>query len=166
MFRSIADFLEAWKLESEKTREILAVLTDESLATPVSPGGRTLGRIVWHIVGTLGEMGPRAGLSVNVPGLEGPEPLHASTMAPLYQAAAAAVAESVGSQWNDAMLAGEIEMYGQKWTRGGTLVALIAHQTHHRGQMTVLMRQAGLKVPGVYGPAKEEWAAIGMEALP
>ncbi len=30
--------------------------------------------------------------------------------------------------------------------------------------MTVLMRQAGLKVPGTYGPAKEEWGAIGMEA--
>jgi len=25
------------------------------------------------------------------------------------------------------------------------------------------MRQAGLKVPGTYGPAKEEWGAFGME---
>ena len=30
----------------------------------------------------------------------------------------------------------------------------------------VLMRQAGLKVPGVYGPAREEWAAMGMPAEP
>ena len=37
------------------------------------------------------------------------------------------------------------------------LMTLINHQNHHRGQMTVLMRQAGLTVPGVYGPAKEEW---------
>ena len=44
------------------------------------------------------------------------------------------------------------------------LMTLINHQNHHRGQMTVLMRQAGLTVPGVYGPAKEEWAAAGMEA--
>ena len=27
----------------------------------------------------------------------------------------------------------------------------------------VLMRQAGLKVPGVYGPAREEWTAYGMQ---
>jgi len=27
----------------------------------------------------------------------------------------------------------------------------------------VLMRQAGLRVPGVYGPAKEEWESYGME---
>ncbi|MCK4657684.1 MAG: hypothetical protein KAT85_11650, partial [candidate division Zixibacteria bacterium] len=34
---------------------------------------------------------------------------------------------------------------------------------HHRGQMTVLMRQAGLKVPGVYGPSMEEWEHFGMK---
>lgn len=27
----------------------------------------------------------------------------------------------------------------------------------------VLMRQAGLKVPGTYGPAKEEWQQYGMK---
>jgi len=55
-------------------------------------------------------------------------------------------------------------MYGEKWTRGQSLLALMAHEIHHRAQMTVLMRQAGLKVPGVYGPAREEWAAYGMPA--
>jgi uncharacterized damage-inducible protein DinB len=44
------------------------------------------------------------------------------------------------------------------------LRVLIQHEVHHRGQMTVLMRQAGLEVPGVYGPAREEWAACGMPA--
>jgi hypothetical protein len=28
--------------------------------------------------------------------------------------------------------------------------------------MTVLIRQAGLKAPGVFGPAREEWAGMGM----
>jgi uncharacterized damage-inducible protein DinB len=42
---------------------------------------------------------------------------------------------------------------------------LITHQIHHRAQMTVLMRLAGLKVPGVCGPAKEEWKAMGMPAM-
>jgi hypothetical protein len=30
--------------------------------------------------------------------------------------------------------------------------------------MTALMRQAGLVVTGVCGPAREEWAAFGMPA--
>jgi uncharacterized damage-inducible protein DinB len=32
-----------------------------------------------------------------------------------------------------------------------------------RGQLTVLMRQADLKVPGVYGPSKEEWEAMNAQ---
>jgi uncharacterized damage-inducible protein DinB len=57
-------------------------------------------------------------------------------------------------------------MYGQRWKRGFTLTALVEHQIHHRGQMTVLMRQAGLRVPGIYGPAREDWASMGMKAEP
>gem|GEM_PF-5815448 len=59
----------------------------------------------------------------------------------------------------------EDNMYGEVWKKGQTLIYLLLHQTHHRGQMTVLMRQAGLKVSGIYGPAKEEWEAMGMPAL-
>jgi uncharacterized damage-inducible protein DinB len=32
--------------------------------------------------------------------------------------------------------------------------------------MTVLMRQADLRVPGIYGPSREEWAAGGAEPQP
>ena len=41
-------------------------------------------------------------------------------------------------------------------TRGMAVLVMLHHEIHHRGQMTVLMRQAGLPVPGVYGPAKDE----------
>jgi uncharacterized damage-inducible protein DinB len=57
-------------------------------------------------------------------------------------------------------------MYGETWKRGLTLFYLLMHQAHHRGQMTVLMRQAGLPVIGIYGPAKEEWAAQGLPEMP
>lgn len=51
-------------------------------------------------------------------------------------------------------------MYGEIWARGLTLFYLITHQAHHRGQMTVLMRQAGLPVPGIYGPCSVFSVAI------
>jgi uncharacterized damage-inducible protein DinB len=53
-------------------------------------------------------------------------------------------------------------MYGERWPRGATLLALVVHQTHHRGAMTVLMRQAGLAVPSIYGPNREQSEAIGL----
>ncbi|NHN35043.1 hypothetical protein G9U52_35530 [Paenibacillus sp. S3N08] len=55
-------------------------------------------------------------------------------------------------------------MFGEPWKNGFTLNAFVKHEIHHRGQLTILMRQAGLPLPGVYGPAKEEWATMGMEA--
>jgi uncharacterized damage-inducible protein DinB len=69
----------------------------------------------------------------------------------------------VKGTWTDATLLEDDEMYGERWKRGFTLLALVKHEIHHRAQMTVLMRQAGLKVPGIYGPALEEWGAFGQE---
>jgi len=83
-----------------------------------------------------------------------------------YEKSAAMVVPAVRAKWSDAQLGEMIPMYGEQWPRGTMLNALIAHQTHHRGQMTVLMRQAGVPVPGMYGPSKEEWAAMGMPAQP
>jgi uncharacterized damage-inducible protein DinB len=45
-----------------------------------------------------------------------------------------------------------------------TLGVIVSHQIHHRAQLTIVMRLNGLKVPGVYGPSKEEWTSYGMPA--
>jgi uncharacterized damage-inducible protein DinB len=74
--------------------------------------------------------------------------------------------KEVKRHWSDDSLETMHEMYGDHWSRGTILNILLSHQTHHRAQMTVLMRQAGLVVPGIYGPAREEWLAMNMPALP
>jgi len=164
MFTTVAGFLESWKFESSGTSKLLAVLTDESLAQAVTPVGRTLGRLAWHITTTIPEMMERTGLHLNGPAPDAPVPASARAIESAYKEAARSVAEVVAASWSDATLTLEDEMYGMKWTRGVTLGVLISHQTHHRGQMTVLMRQAGLVVPGIYGPAREEWAQMGISA--
>ena len=72
------------------------------------------------------------------------------------------VAKAISSNWSDETLLQTDEMYGQTWTRSMTLTALICHLIHHRGQMTVLLRVGGAKVPGLYGPFKEDWAQFDM----
>jgi uncharacterized damage-inducible protein DinB len=161
MFRRVADFQKAWDRETESTRKVLVALTDASLGQPVTKADRTLGRLAWHLATTPGEMMERTGLTVAGPTHDSPAPAAAAAIVSAYEIAAKSVADGVAA-WTDAMLEVEDEMYGEKWPRGLTLQALLVHQAHHRGQMTVLMRQAGLKVPGVYGPAREEWAAYGM----
>jgi uncharacterized damage-inducible protein DinB len=128
----------------------------------VSPQDRTLGRLAWHVTTTVREMMERTGLRVAGPPHDAPVPGTAGEIASAYEEAARSLADVVERTWDDAALKLEDEMYGDKWKRGFTLAALIHHQIHHRGQMTVLMRQAGLAVPGVYGPAREEWSKMGM----
>jgi len=163
VLRSMEDFQNAWARESEITAKVLRALTDASLQQMVVPAGRSLGRLAWHTALAVPEMGRHAGLEVDGPPDDAPIP-DAATILRTYEQSAASLGQAVARDWTDAMLAEKIPMYGEEWTRGETLLALIAHQTHHRGQMTVLMRQAGLAVPGVYGPSKEEWAAYGMPA--
>lgn len=162
MFRVIQDFLGSWAYETEATVKVFENLTDESLGQKVTEEGRSLGRLAWHIVQTLPEMCGRTGLEVVGPGEEDPIPASAREIRDQFKEAADSLADQVGIRWTDADLEVEDDMYGQRWRRGQTLGALVNHQIHHRGQMTVLMRQAGLKVPGVYGPAKEEWTTYGM----
>ena len=153
MFRVIQDFLGSWAYETEATVKVFRKLNDESLNQPVTPEGRTLGRIAWHIVQTLPEMCGRTGLEVVGPNQDEPIPTSAKEIADRFKEAADSLAQQIQERWTDADLEVEDEMYGETWKRGRTLSALVNHKTHHRGQMTVLMRQAGLRVPGVYGPS-------------
>lgn len=166
LVRSIDDFAGVHAYECEATHKVLAQLSDKSLAQKVSPDGRTLGFLAWHIVTTIPEMLSHAGLKPTGPAQDAPAPASARAILAAYDEASKSVVPAVRAAWKDATLGEIIPMYGQEWTRSQVLGALLFHEAHHRGQMTVLMRQAGLKVPGVYGPAKEEWAAMGMPALP
>jgi uncharacterized damage-inducible protein DinB len=164
MFKTIADFEQAWRAQSTGTAKLLHALTDRSLAQQVAPESRTLGRLAWHVVGSIAEMANRTGLNVPAPAEHAAVPATAAEMLAIYEASARSLDEQVEKTWTDATLLVEDDMYGQRWKRGYTLYVLIQHETHHRGQMTVLMRQAGLPVAGVCGPSREEWATFGMPA--
>jgi len=163
MIHTIAEFERIWVPELEATQKVLKHLTNASLSHAAGPEDRTLGRLAWHIILTLGEMMGRTGLKVTAPEEDAPVPATAREILQAYNAAAISLLEHVKSTWKDETLKVEDDMYGQRWSRAMTLQALIFHQIHHRAQMTVLMREAGLDVPGVYGPARQEWAAFGMQ---
>lgn len=162
MYRSIADFTQDWNYERGMTSKVLGNLTDASLGQAVRPGGRTLGRLAWHLVITLVEMPGQAGIKVDGPGQQDPIPATAAEIAARYAETAESFTAAVAAQWTDAELNDDVAMYGQTWKKGVVLHAVMNHEVHHRGQMTVLMRQAGLAVPGIYGPAEEEWAMYGL----
>jgi len=164
MIRHIDDFVAALKYESTVTERVLHALTDESLGF-TAPSVRSIGRLAWHIVETMTEMPAHAGLPVGEMPEQPSGPGAAAAFADAYRRSADRVAEVVRANWTDEMLTETVPMYGEEWPRGVVLDVLTKHEAHHRGQLTVLMRQAGLVVPGCYGPAREEWAAMGVPAM-
>ncbi|MEC0211692.1 DinB family protein [Paenibacillus ehimensis] len=165
MFVKTADFIAEWQQEAAATQRVMDTLTDEALNQAVTPDHRTLGQLAWHLTTTVHEMLSRTGLELASAGDDQHAPASAAAIAEAYRNASQAAWNAVQTQWTDAKLAETTEMYGDTWPNGLTLRILIQHQIHHRGQMTVLMRQAGLRVPDIYGPTREDWLERGMQPL-
>jgi len=165
MYRKIDDFIQAWDYESKATSNLLGTLTDASLSKSASPDDRTIARTAWHIVKAISELAEQAGVKLSGPAQDAPAPKTAKEIRAAYDALAKALPEAVKASWNDDTLLVVDEIFGgyYKWPKGVTLHSLITHQAHHRGQLITLMRFAGLKPVGVYGPTREEEKAIHAE---
>jgi uncharacterized damage-inducible protein DinB len=164
MIHTIDEFLSEWGHEASSTQKILDTLTDESLNLQINEDYRTLARLAWHVVTCLHEMMSRTGLNFVGSEHDSQIPATAKEIADSYRTSNQNLINAIKEQWNNESLKEIDDMYGEQWPKWLTLTILNKHQIHHRGQMTVLMRLAGLRVPGVYGPSREEWAEIGMVA--
>lgn len=163
MYRKLEDFINDWTYESESTTKVFNNLTDASLTKNSGENIRTPGRLAWHIVTSVGEMAHRTGLTFETVDENAAIPSTAKEIVDEYKRASDGMIKEISEKWKDEILLLEDDMYGEMWKKGKTLGVLVTHQIHHRGQLSVVMRLAGLKVPGVYGPAKEEWVNYGMQ---
>ncbi len=165
MYHTIKEFIDDWKNESESTIKVFSNLTNETLNHRITPKGRSLGRLAWHITATIGEMLNRTGLKFQELNDDNNFSPHAEDIIENYKSASKNIEDQLSKEWNDESLSEQVNMYGEMWTKEAVLVSLIKHQIHHRAQMTVIMRAAGLKVPGIYGPSYEEWSAMNMKPM-
>jgi uncharacterized damage-inducible protein DinB len=164
MYTSTQEFIDDWNSEAASTQKVLDALTDSSLGQKVSPEDRNLGAIAWHIVTSTPEMLMEFGIKVDAVQDSNTIPVSAREIAEIFRRVSSDTSDAVKQQWTDQSLTEMVNVFGMDMPKAVTLSLLIKHIIHHRGQMTVLMRQAGLKVPGVYGPAREEWSLMGMDA--
>jgi uncharacterized damage-inducible protein DinB len=160
MYSTITEFVDDWARESSISLKVERVLTDPSLQQKAEPEGRTLGQLAWHMVVMIGMTGSAVGLEVDAPPRGTEAPASAAGIADAYEKAARSMGEQAAAHLKDAQLPSEIPYFGRSLPTARVLESLIRHQIHHRAQMTVLQRQAGLVPPGVYGPSREESAAM------
>ncbi len=164
MYTSINEFIQEWNQEAASTQKLMDALTDSSLQQMVTPDDRSLGRIAWHVVTSTPGMLNEFGIKVDMVENDNTVPTSAKEIAEAFRKVSADTIDGVQKQWTDDTLKEMKNVFGMEMPKSVTLSLFLKHLIHHRGQMTVLMRQAGITVPGVYGPAREEWVHMGMEA--
>jgi uncharacterized damage-inducible protein DinB len=161
MYSNLQQAVQDLQAESAMTLKVLDVLTDASLDQPIVEGHRTLGQLTWHLATSFHTILGQAGLQFDAPTHKSEAPTTTKGIADRYRTASDAAIAAIQAQWTDATLQEQRLMFGRfDWSVSETITRFIRHQAHHRGQLTVLIRQAGLVVPGVYGPSKEEFEAM------
>ncbi|WP_087972101.1 DinB family protein [Oceanobacillus rekensis] len=155
MYRTVDDFLEDWSRSANGTNQVLESLTDDKLDQAIAEDHSTLGWLGWHIAMSTAFFADMVGLQVQVP-KDSTVPNKAADIVHAYKEISGSLVQEVKQNLTDEKMMEKVDKFGQPTPRGAILRDVIDHQTHHRGQMTVLLRQAGLDVPGVMGPTKEQ----------
>ncbi|MCS7183182.1 MAG: DinB family protein [Thermoanaerobaculum sp.] len=152
---SLQQLLDLFSGEAQITGRLFRHLTDAALGQRVTPKDRSLGEMAWHIVEAIPGILTQVGLQLPALPPQDQVARSAVSLVQAYETIAREAVEAMKGSWSDRSLEEEHEVYGFRWTKWQTVMALLFHQTHHRGAMTVLMRQAGLTLPEIYGPSRD-----------
>jgi uncharacterized damage-inducible protein DinB len=156
-------FLSAWDREAESTLKLLRALPPTQYDFRPDAGGRSLGELAWHLA--EGDAYMSYGIDVGQfamdakpPNIERPRTVEA--LAPGYERIhREAVARIRKLKPED--LERSIPFFGGPMPIRDILWGMvISHGIHHRGQLTLMCRLAGGQAPGLYGPNREEMAAM------
>jgi uncharacterized damage-inducible protein DinB len=156
-------FLSAWDREADNTLKLLRALPATQYDFRPDKGGRSLGELAWHLAEGDAYMsyGVETGqftMDARPPNIERPRTVEA--LAPGYERIhREAVARIRKLKPED--LERSIPFFtGSMSIRDILWSAIISHGIHHRGQLSLMCRLAGGQAPGLYGPNREEMAAM------
>jgi len=159
---AINALLQELEQEAGTTRRVFECVPEAQLGWRPHPKSLTLGQLALHVAtipGVIAEMATHSPFSA------APIPrLQPSSVAELFAALDQSVTEArkilseldeneLGSTWK--LIDGDQVIMAVP--RGALLRTLMLnHWYHHRGQLTVYLRQVGSVVPAIYGPSTDE----------
>ncbi|MEK9200325.1 DinB family protein [Ureibacillus sp. 179-F W5.1 NHS] len=158
MYRNINDFIQEWERNSSGTLAIFESITEEKKHFSIVEGHSSLEWLSWHLTTAPAYFMGQIGIALNVELNPKNTPDKLSEIMNTYRSVSENIIQIAKEQLSDEALLNEVNSHGQLTPIGAILRMMVDHQTHHRAQMQVLLRQAGLPVPGVMGPTKEQLA--------
>jgi uncharacterized damage-inducible protein DinB len=149
--------------ESHTTRRVLERVPDGQLTWKPHEKARTLGQLALHVAmvpGAVAELFASPS-PAQVPQFNDPTLDRASELIPALDESLAKAKRVLGgmddatamSMWR--LMNGEREIFAQP--RAALLRSIMLnHWYHHRGQLTVYLRELGVAIPSIYGPSADE----------
>jgi uncharacterized damage-inducible protein DinB len=159
--------IEFWDGEAAKTMTLMKALPQSQYDFRPDAGGRSLGELAWHLaegdayMSLMIELGELR-MDARPPNLERPRSIEALPAA-YERVHREAVARLRTLTPED--LDRQIPFFsGPTSIRDIVWASIIAHGAHHRGQLALMCRLAGGQTPGLYGPNREQSAAMRASA--
>jgi uncharacterized damage-inducible protein DinB len=157
-------FISLWNHEAKKTADLLRTLPSDQYDFRPDPQARSLGELAWHLAEV--DAYPTWGIEqggfqpgARPQGMERPRSIEA--LAPGYERIHAEAVERI-QRLSLADLDRRILSFtgNEMPIRELLWGAILFHLIHHRGQLSILTRLAGGTVPSIFGPNREQMAAM------
>jgi uncharacterized damage-inducible protein DinB len=148
--------------EARTTRRVLERVTDNHLGWRPHPKARTLGELALHIATVPGAVAEFAAQDeVQAPQFVDPSPASAAELVPTLNESIAKAKKVLTGMSDERLMApwrmmrGEQEIFQQP--RIAVLRSIMLnHWYHHRGQLSVYLRELDVPIPSIYGPSADE----------
>ena len=158
----IQSLLQELEQEAQTTKRVLERVPTDRLAWKPHDRSMSLGQLALHVATSPGVVAEMSGHSpVPVPEFHHPSATSAAELVPALERSVAKAKEilrgmddaALGKTWR--VVDGDKEVMAMPV--GAVLRSIMLnHWYHHRGQLSVYLRQLGVPVPSIYGPSADE----------
>jgi uncharacterized damage-inducible protein DinB len=159
----IDGMLQELEQEAQTTRRVLERVPDNQLSWRPHEKARTLGELALHVATVPGAVAELVGTqsTVQAPKFTDPSPKSASELIPALDESIAKAKKVLGGMDDTALMATWRMMQGERELFALPRIALLRsimlnHWYHHRGQLTVYLRELDVSIPSIYGPSADE----------
>jgi uncharacterized damage-inducible protein DinB len=149
--------------ETQTTRRVLERVPENQLAWRPHAKARTLGQLALHVAMVPGGVAELVASPspAQAPQFADPSPTSAAELVPALDQSIAKAKKALGGLDDATLLATWRMMQGERELFAVPRVALLRsvmlnHWYHHRGQLTVYLRELGVPIPSIYGPSADE----------